>query len=101
MRYGIGRYILDEKGNPKEEPDLMKWAEWFEAADRFVAKTKTWGSEVSTVFIGLDHSFGMGVPLLYETMVFGGKLDGEMNRYATKEEAEAGHKEMVERVKKS
>lgn len=53
---------------------------------------------VSTVFLGLDHQYGDGPPLLFETMVFGGPLDHEMNRYSTWNEAEKGHQEMVERV---
>jgi hypothetical protein len=51
---------------------------------------------VSTVFLGLDHNFSMvGPPLLFETMVFGGPLNGECRRYATWVEAEAGHREVV------
>ena len=94
------RYILDGK-NLVPEPDLLKWAQWFETADRKVAFTKTDDSDVSTVFLGLDHSFANGPLLLFETLVFGGPLKDEMDRYATWEEAEAGHKEMVRRVKDS
>jgi hypothetical protein len=36
-----------------------------------------------------------GPPLIFETMVFGGSKDGEMDRYSTKEEAEKGHEAMV------
>jgi len=39
--------------------------------------------------------------VLFETMVFGGKLDQEQERYCTYDEAEAGHKTMVERVRRS
>lgn len=59
------------------------------------------GAYVSTVFLGLDHRFGQGEPLVFETMVFGGPLDQEQERYSTWDEAEAGHKAMVERVKAS
>lgn len=38
-------------------------------------------------------------PLLFETMVFGGPFDQEMARYSTWDEAEAGHKKMVKRIK--
>jgi len=94
------KYILDENHNPILCNDLLKWAEWLEKADRRVDKTTiTEGVEVSTVFLGLDHSFGEGKPLLFETMVFGGKSDGGMDRYATWDEAVAGHKKMVEKVK--
>ena len=94
-----GRYVLDgKKAVPCE--DLMEWAIWLEGADKKVALTRSIGDvEISTVFIGLDHSFGKGPPLIFETMVFGGPLDGEQDRYSTWEEAEAGHEKMVERTK--
>jgi hypothetical protein len=91
------RYILKD-GLPIPEPDLMKWAGWFENADkeRRVALTERDGVMVSTVFLSLDHNFvRRGPPLLYETLVRGGDHDGEMDRYSTKEEAVAGHEQMV------
>ena len=49
-----------------------------------------------------DHDFSLsGVPILWETMVFGGPLDQEQRRYHTRQEALAGHEQMVEEVKKS
>jgi len=78
--------------------DLMAWARCFESADRVVAKTTINGVDVSTVFLGLDHQFGEGPPLVFETMVFGGSLDGEQERYSTWAEAEAGHRVMCDRV---
>ncbi len=56
---------------------------------------------ISTVFLAIDHSFGDGPPLLFETMVFGGELDQSQERYSTWDEAEAGHKAWVERVKQA
>jgi hypothetical protein len=53
---------------------------------------------VSTVFLGLDHAFRGGPPVLWETMVFGGVLDGEMDRYTSKAAAFAGHQAMCRRV---
>ena len=55
--------------------------------------------EISTVFLGIDHQFGDGPPLLFETMVFGGSLDQEQRYYTTWDEAVAGHAAMVARVK--
>ncbi len=92
MRY----YILDENGNPKPVPDVITWAMWFESNDREVAYTeKEDGVFISTVFLGIDHSFGGDKPLLFETMIFGGDNDGYQDRYATKEEALAGHEEAL------
>ena len=78
--------------------DLLTWAKWCEKTDRSVAKTKKDRITVSTVFLGLDHQRGDGPPLLFETMVFGGEFNGEMDRYSTWEEAEIGHKTMCEKV---
>jgi len=41
---------------------------------------------VSTVFLGLDHSWlGYGKPVLWETMIFGGKHNGFQERYSSYE----------------
>ncbi len=93
-------YIL-EGTEVVEVKDLMEWAKWLESADRHVAKDESHGVKVSTVFIGLDYNFGSGPPLLFETMVFGGKLDGEVNRYSTWQEAETGHEAMKGRIEES
>jgi hypothetical protein len=56
--------------------------------------------DVSTVWLGLDHNFGDGPPLIFETMIFGdGSLDLTCRRYITEEQALAGHKEMVDIVR--
>jgi hypothetical protein len=65
---------------PVAVDDLIDWAQSFEGVKRRVAFDKVGNSEISTVFLGLDHSFGRGAPLLFETMVFGGELDQEMKR---------------------
>ncbi len=96
-------YILDENDKPVLEKDLIAWAKWFEEniKRKRVVLTELNGPEdikVSTVFVGLNHNFGRGEPLLYKTIVFGGELDNEMDRYATKEQALKGHKRMVNRV---
>ncbi len=69
-----GRYILHGKTAIPCD-NLFAWAQWFEAADRLVAKTEVGDVRISTVFLGLDHNFGEGDPLLFETMIFGGSHD--------------------------
>ena len=91
------RYVLDDNGTPTPCDDLMAWARWFEHHDRLVARTNVLDIVISTVFLGLDHSFGCGPPQLYETLVSGGEHDGMMRRYATREDAQAGHIE-IERL---
>jgi hypothetical protein len=58
--------------------------------------------EVSTVFIGIDHSHGNSEkPILFETLVFGGEMDGVMRRYSSWFEAEQGHQLIVDKIRKS
>lgn len=89
-------YILDGK---KIVPcDLMTWAKWFEKANRHVARTVEGEVKVSTVFLGIDHAFGDGPPLLFETMIFGGQHNQYQERCSTWEEAEAMHKAACEQA---
>jgi hypothetical protein len=97
-----GNYILDAGGNPVHEPDMLKWARWFSehTNERQVARTQLPGDvTVSTVFLGLDHSFEPGVILLFETMIFNGPLDETQCRYSTREQALAGHEYYVAAAK--
>lgn len=51
---------------------------------------------ISTVWLGVNHSFGDGPPIIFETMVFGIEgADEYMQRYTTEEQARAGHAETV------
>lgn len=95
-----GKYIL-EGHTPVEEPDLFKWAEWFETADRHVRDSFQGDVRVSTVFLALDHSFGHGRPVLFETIAFVGHAAVEQKRYSTWAEAEQGHANMVAKVFKA
>jgi hypothetical protein len=94
---GSGRYILNAAGQPVPEPDLFKWAHWYEADRKSVGCTKVGGILVSTVFLGLDHRFGPGAPLLWETMTFDQKGESlDCWRCAGNlEQAEAQHEGVV------
>lgn len=91
----MNNYILQgHKAVP--EPSIMAWAKWLESANRVVKKTKVAnGVEVSTVFLGIDHQFGGGDPLLFETMIFGGERDSFQYRYSTWDEALKAHETIV------
>lgn len=61
---------------------------------------------VSTVDLGLNHNFGEGNPLYYETMIFAVE-NGETNyhdlycdRYETREEALKNHNEIIKNIGK-
>lgn len=54
---------------------------------------------VSTVWLGTDHGFGLTErPLIFESLIFGGPLDETCRHYATRDEAIAGHAELVAEV---
>jgi hypothetical protein len=59
------------------------------------------GHRVSTVFLGLDHQYGDGPPLVFETMIFPPDSWSEVycERYSTWAEAEAGHATAIEHAK--
>jgi len=91
-------YILDEHGEPIA-CDLLTWGRWFETTNRTVYRDTRWGVTVSTVFLGLDHGFDpSGPPVLWESMVFGGPGDQDMDRYTSKLQAVAGHNQLCARV---
>ena len=80
----------------------MTWAEWFGSNDRQIGDDDIGSARVSTVFLALDHNWrATGDPILFETMVFGGPLDGEQWRCATYSEAERQHCEAVAQVRKA
>lgn len=93
-------YILDENKQIIACEDIIKWGKWMQIADRKIARDTIDDIVISTVFLGLDHSYGGKIPILFETMIFGGKHDKYQNRYVTIEEALIGHEKAVELVKK-
>lgn len=85
--------------------DLLLWAEWFQKADRSIARTEIHECVISTVFLSIDHGFyDEGPPVLFETMVFACAedygSDTYMERYTSVAEAQEGHKRIVEHVRK-
>lgn len=75
--------------------ELDEWARCLELKTKIVQQTQIGAVEVSTVFLGLDHSYGEGEPLLFETMVFGGDHDEEMWRCSTWVEAVEQHRKVL------
>lgn len=110
-------YILD--GKTTVAATLREWTRWMEANHnkRRVAQDTVDRYWISTVFLGLNHSWGDGPPLLFETLVFdraetkviewpGGRvrefhpnIEDYGRRWHTWEEAEAGHAKVVRQMK--
>ena len=98
-------YKLDGH-TPIRVETLKAWADEVARHDRITAETgidpwrvdvtKIGDAVISTVFLGLDYRGSRrGLPLLFETKVFGGSLDRFLNRCATWDKAEAMHAEAV------
>lgn len=89
-------YILNEDKTTRKSDDttddLVLAYQSVEGNDKIVAQENVGNARVSTVFIGLDHSWGNGPPILFETMVFRGGHGEECERYCTWQEAEEGHR---------
>lgn len=93
-----GLYVLNEAREPVPATSMEEWAEWMLDDDgRRVAVDEFTGHDgepvrVSTVFLGMNHRHrGVGLPVLFETLVFGGLMADEMERYSTWAEAAEGH----------
>jgi hypothetical protein len=114
---------FDREGKPMSTYQYMKKPRDYKR----VALTKVGQYNISTVWLGLDHSFGHGPPLIFETMIFwelevpeeinldlpsiGGMpgfkfhrtqktgWDDYCDRYHTEAEAIAGHAAAVEMVR--
>jgi len=84
-------YVLGVDGRPVGVDDVEVWRQWMQTAARTVAVDATPDGRVSTVFLGLDHGWDDGAPVLWETMIFGGSCDGWQWRHRSVEDARAGH----------
>lgn len=97
------RWIIKD-GIAVPEPDLLTWSRWYEKErDKYQRVDEVLGIRVSTVFLGLDHSFDHGEPVLWETMVFdddNGSRDLGQWRFVFQDEAYKFHDDKVKELKK-
>jgi len=90
-------WILVDKEVVECKGGVLEWGRRFEYDNRHVGIYRSCGITVSTVFLGIDHSFGRGAPVLFETMVFGDPREEYeyQARYCTYDEALNGHRRKV------
>ena len=89
-------YKLTENHQAIPCRDVIEWADWCSKADRLLAQDiLPGGIIVSTLFVGLDYSFGLGPPLLWQTMILGARADPYQERYPSEALARAGHERAV------
>jgi hypothetical protein len=93
-------YLLDDDHNIIESNDVHEWGRMFEQRERIVKQEHFNGTFISTVFLGLDHSFSEeGPPVLFETMVFNPEGSGYYEeRCCTWDEAVAQHAAVYAKV---
>jgi hypothetical protein len=95
-------YILDKDNKPVESNtnEYVKWSS--RNPKKRIVKQETIGNTyISTVFLGLDHSFRGKIPVLWETMMFGGQYDQNyQERYSSYEDAVKGHQKAINFIKK-
>jgi hypothetical protein len=86
-------YILDKENKPVKST-IIQHSEWIEDnPEKKAVKQEHIGDIfISTVFLGLDHSWNSDIPVLWETMIFGGEHDQYQDRYTSHEDALEGHK---------
>lgn len=91
----------DKQGNPitLEQASQLRYGPDGENYTR-VGLTHIGETRVSTVWLGLDHSYYHDTkPIIFETMVFGGDHDQECVRYQTEQQAQQGHHTVVENLR--
>lgn len=97
----MNTYILDENDEPLVCNDLETWSEWMGTIDRRVLRDFIDGTEVSTVFLGIDYRHvGDGPPILWETMTFSETQCRVIARYVTKLAALQGHAQIVDALER-
>ncbi len=99
-KFSSGIHYFLNPDHTYRECDLMTWADQFEKDDRQVAFDTINDSDISTVWLGINHNCNVGRPLVFETMVFKpGYQDIYQARHSTWDEALAGHQKAVQWVR--
>ena len=82
------------------------WSALFERRKEDMSPESWWRKEtvigdvrVSTVWLGLDHSFLPDRHLYWETMIFGGEHDQDQWRYESREQALEDHERIISAVR--
>lgn len=87
---------------PVRAVNAVNWLRWMQRTDRRLRQDHLPnGLRVSTVFLGYDPDRGRTAPPhLFETAVLQGTAPVAVQRYATWEAAEAGHRQLVRRMQR-
>ena len=94
--FGGDRYY-DREGRPI---GMMRWSELLGDEDYKILQQDVFVMaqepvKVSTVWLGLNHNWTGGAPLIFETMIFGGTHDLMCWRASNEQDALEAHREAV------
>ncbi len=92
-------WILDGERRPRRVETVEEWSRFYETDARVVRQELIGDVRISTVFLGIDSQLGNGPPVLFETMVFGGKNDMHFDRCSTWDHAVAMHEKICALVR--
>lgn len=101
------KYYKLEGKIPVAAESFIDWNLWMASAsftDTTVMYNDFYDSLVSTKFVGIDLNPGSSnsdsQPMVFESTVMGGRLDGKKNFYPTWEEAIQGHLKICSQIAK-
>lgn len=89
-------HSYDRQGNPIT---TRRWGQLHDDVDYVqIDDTHINGLQISTVWLGLDHAYGRGDPVIFETMFFGPLVNNVCVRYSTEAQARAGHEAAIRAI---
>lgn len=88
-------YYLTKTHQIRKTSKLETWAVIMSSPHRIIKQETVGNYYISTVFLGIDHAFNGGKPILFETMLFSKLPNHQTERYHTWNEALKGHKKWV------
>ncbi|MEH2157295.1 hypothetical protein [Nostoc sp.] len=98
-------YYKLEGQTPVAVDSFIEWSLWIMSASTTVMINELKDSIISTRFVGIDLNPGSynseSKPMVFETLVMGGAMDGKRNFYPTWDEAIQGHLKICTQVFKS
>ena len=98
-------WVLDGH-TPVPCTDIETWGRLMETIDRRLVARDAWQAdseafELSTVFLTIPHNMTSDAPWFFETMLFTDGHGEELARYRTWDEAEKGHKAILQQIKRT
>ncbi|MHC5768725.1 MAG: hypothetical protein ACYTXI_24500 [Nostoc sp.] len=94
-------YYKLEGQTPVAVESFMEWSLWMMSGNTTVMVNELNDCIISTRFVGIDLNPGNNSnsqPMIFETLVIGGSLDGKKNLYPTWDEAMQGHLKICTQV---